>query len=283
MKFIPTTVTNKLGRHILKAAKHSPQGLFVVGIAGVIGSTVLACRATMKLETKLNDFTNEVDELKSNPETKEYRRDMAYVYAKNTVGIVRMYAPAIVVGTAAIGALTGSHVTLTRRNTSLTAAYSAVAMSFDAYRDRVRAEIGDEKELSIRQDILSVVTSKDGVVESVGFRDPNKLSTYARIFDESSTAWVKNPEQNRIFVQCQQNYANDLLQARGHVFLNEVYDMLGIDRSQAGQVVGWVIGDNGDNYIDFHMFHPDNAAFINGSERSIVLDFNVDGVIMNLI
>ena len=61
--------------------------------------------------------------------------------------------------------------------------------------------------------------------------------------------------------------------------------MLGIPRSQAGAVVGWVLGE-GDDYIDFGMFDGNNMAtrdFVNGYERSILLDFNVDGVIYDLI
>jgi hypothetical protein len=87
-----------------------------------------------------------------------------------------------------------------------------------------------------------------------------------------------------MFIRSQQNYANDLLNARGHVFLNEVYDMLGIERTSAGAVVGWVRG-NGDNEIDFGVLNDLHSGqrFINGDERSVLLDFNVDGVVYDLI
>ena len=88
-----------------------------------------------------------------------------------------------------------------------------------------------------------------------------------------------------MFLNGQQNFANDLLQARGHVFLNEVYDMLGIPRSQAGAVVGWV-KEFGDGYVDFGIFDGKTSqarSFVNGEERNILLDFNVAGVIYDLI
>ena len=88
-----------------------------------------------------------------------------------------------------------------------------------------------------------------------------------------------------MYLKAQQNSFNDLLRARGHVFLNEVYDGLGLERSQAGAVVGWVLGD-GDNYVDFGIFDGDKPRardFVNGLEASILLDFNVDGVIYDLI
>ena len=115
--------------------------------------------------------------------------------------------------------------------------------------------------------------------------DKDGISQYARFFDESCINWSKTPEYNLMFLNGQQNFANDLLNARGHVFLNEVYDMLGIPRSQAGAVVGWVKGV-GDDYIDFGIFEGKTAAaraFVNGAERNILIDFNVDGVIYDLI
>jgi hypothetical protein len=123
--------------------------------------------------------------------------------------------------------------------------------------------------------------NEDGTKELIPHVDPNKWSPYARFFDEGSPEWKKNSELNRLYVQCQQNYANNLLRARGHVFLNEVYDMLGIDRSQAGSVVGWVIGTDGDNYVDFGLQRAFSSGLI--GERNILLDFNVDGVIYDKI
>jgi hypothetical protein len=86
-----------------------------------------------------------------------------------------------------------------------------------------------------------------------------------------------------MFLQCQQNYFNQQLKARGHVFLNEIYDAIGLERSKAGTIVGWVTDGNGDGYIDFGMFEDASRRFINGIEPSILLDFNVDGVIYDLI
>ena len=92
-----------------------------------------------------------------------------------------------------------------------------------------------------------------------------------------------------MYLRHQQNYANELLRSRGYVFLNDVYDMLGIRRTKAGQIVGWVYDEknpNIDNYIDFGIYnvHYEGARdFVNGFECSILLDFNVDGPIIDLI
>lgn len=292
MQLFPDGVKQKIGRGALVLDKHSPRIMFVAGIAGTIASTVMACRATLKLSDKLDEFKHDIEQVEGLKTTisengsykqKDYNKDLAYVYAKGSYSIAKLYAPSVIVGGLSIAALTGSHLTLSKRNSALTAAYSALKLSYDSYRDRVKKEVGEEKERDIYHAIETREVTFDGKTKKIKSADPNKWSPYARFFDESSPNWQKSPELNRLFVQCQQNYANHLLHARGHVFLNEVYDMLGIERSQAGQVVGWVVGDEGDNYIDFGVFEAHNSAFVNGWERSILLDFNVDGVIYDKI
>jgi len=287
MKLVPRAVTLNMGRGMLTLKKDSPHIFFVAGIVGVVVSTVLACRATLKLEETLDniqgDLKNVNDVEVTEIETEqEHKKDVGYVYVKSGLQIAKLYAPAVIIGAASITALTGSHVQLSRRNASLMAAYAIVQKAYEDYRERVQEELGKQRELELfRGEKTEAV---EGSKELVKLHDPNKLSPYSKIFDEYSREWEKDPELNRLFVQCQQNYANNLLHARGHVFLNEVYDMLGIDRTKAGAVVGWVISkDGGDNYIDFGIFNPGTTNFVNGWERSIVLDFNVDGVIYDKI
>lgn len=112
-------------------------------------------------------------------------------------------------------------------------------------------------------------------------------SQYARIFDETCSGWTKDAEFNRMFLLQVQHYANEKLKARGYLFLNDVYEMLGIPKSKAGQIVGWIYSEdnkNGDNYVDFGIYKTDrNARFVNGYEKSVLLDFNVDGAIIDKI
>ena len=110
------------------------------------------------------------------------------------------------------------------------------------------------------------------------------LSDYARFFDESSALWTKDSNHNLVFLRVQQTYVNDLLRRRGYVFLNEVYDMLGIPRTKAGQVVGWLYDEGStmsDNYIDFGIYSDRNKDFVNGLKNTALLDFNVDGCIID--
>lgn len=287
MKLVPRAVTLTVGRNLLKLKKDSPHIFFAAGVAGTVASTVLACRATLKLSDTLDEIQQDISDvktIKANGGYEHANKDATYVYVKSGVKIAKLYAPAVLVGAASITALTGSHVQMTRRNASLMAAYAVLQKAYEDYRERVQEELGNERELELYHGTETALEKNEhgekGLVKLV---DSNKLSPYAKIFDEYSMYWDKDPEINRLFVQCQQNYANHLLQARGHIFLNEIYDMLGLDRSKAGAVVGWVIGPDGDNFVDFGLFDSDNSRFVNGWERSIVLDFNVDGVIYDKI
>ena len=86
-----------------------------------------------------------------------------------------------------------------------------------------------------------------------------------------------------------QNFLNEKLQTQGYLFLNDVYEMLGFDKVNYGQVVGWIFDQDhpiGDNYVDFGIWDihdQQKRRFVNGHERSIILDFNVDGPILDLM
>ena len=287
MSIIPQKITQVVGRQALHLQKHSPRILFALGIGGFVATVVLASKATMKLPAVLDDAENEIADVKRDLKHRkgQYQKDLAYVYTKNASEVLKLYTPAIIVGSLSIGALTGSHVQLNRRNAAVTAAYAAVSKAYDSYRERTRQELGEEKELSIYHalDSKKVKVVDTNATETVTNADPNKWSPYARIFDEGSIQYTKNAELNKLFILAQQNYLNDLLRARGHVFLNEAYDALGLERSSAGAVVGWVLNKDGDNYIDFGIYKEQSARFVNGLERNIILDFNVDGVIFDQI
>lgn len=298
----------KTGRAVLLAKKNSPEILMAVGVVGIVGSTVLACRATLKASDvmdKAQDKFNIIKEAKNLADgntmmepaytEQDYKKDMAIAYVQTGVDFVKLYGPAVLLGTLSISCILGSHNIMRKRNLALVAAYKAVEKGFSEYRARVVSEFGEEKDYQFKHGLTStkvdvVEEGEDGKKKKskkdmLDVEDPSAISQYARFFDESSVNWSKTPEYNLTFLKAQQNYANDLLHSRGHIFLNEVYDMLGIPRSQAGAVVGWVKGE-GDDFVDFGIFDVNNMKkrdFVNGYERSILLDFNVAGLIYDMI
>ena len=306
---ITTGLSKMTGKTGVVLQKHSPEILLGVGIAGTVASAVLACRATLKVEAVLDNHREKVDKIHecwqkvqdgdidiSAYSEQDKKKDLVVTYTQTTVDFIKLYGPAITLGVASLACIISGHGIMKKRNIALMAAYKAVEEGFSAYRKRVIEEHGEEADYMYKnglrkQEIVEAAyTDSDGVKhkaqkKQVLVDDPNGLSVYARFFDEGCEQWSKNPEYNLMFLRSQQNYYNDMLKSRGHVFLNEVYDALGIPRTQAGAVVGWMISDNGDNFIDFGVFDGDRPRardFVNGYERSILLDFNVDGVIYDL-
>lgn len=292
---IPTSLSRAVASRGLTLERNAPSYLFVGGVVGVIGSTVLACRSTLQLETTIKaterelDMAKHVKEQDEKHDPVEHKKIVAMIYARGVGDVAKLYAPSIVLGTVSIGMLTKSHNMLQARNEALMAAYMAVDQAFTRYRERVIEKYGEEQDQQFRYETETVeVTGDNGRKKKVVRVAPGESSMYARFFDERSPSWSKDPEINLLFLRCQQDYANDLLKARGHVFLNEVYDSLGMERSQAGSVVGWMMAlhGDGDNFIDFNVFSGESQAardFVNGHEGSILLDFNVDGVIFDKI
>lgn len=298
MKYIPSALSRQVGRQLLQVQKNSPALLFATGIVGFAATTVLACRSTLKIEEVLQTAEDDLRKIELAADTIvddkysdiDKKRDQALVYVRTGVALGKLYWPALLCGAVSVAALTKSHGILTKRNAALTAAYAAIEKGFDEYRQRVIKDVGEEKDREYRYGPLEACEIEDedrpGKTKKAKVVSPQAASVYARFFDELSPSWNNNPDYNRAFLKCQQNYANDLLQSRGHIFLNEVYDMLGIPRSSAGQVVGWVISKEGDNFVDFGIFNGDNPEvrrFVNGQESAILLDFNVDGVVHDKI
>lgn len=294
MNLVPETIARTVGRSGLLVQKSSPRVLFAAGIVGMVGSTVLACRATLKADEILKEAKGKMD-LANTLEHDDYSttdrmRDKSLIRYQTAVKLSKEFAPAVVLGVLSITALTKSHMILTQRNTALVAAYAALDKGFREYRSRVVAKYGEEEDRDLRYGVREIKvidpeTQEEKIIKRVSPGDP---SIYARFFDTSSDSWSKDPEVNRFFLKSQQNYANDQLTVRGHVFLNEVYDLLGLERSSAGSVVGWVLSRDGstDNHIDFGIFDRHSQAardFVNGFEGAILLDFNVDGVIYDKI
>ena len=287
--------------------KHSPEILAGVGVVGVVASTVMACKATMKLNDILEESKetrDKIREVEANPRYEEQyshedaKKDLVINYTQTAMKVAKLYAPAVILGSASLGCLLASNDILRKRNAALSAAYMTVDKSFKEYRQRVVDRFGEEVEKEIRynikaEEVTSTVVAEDGsettVTETVKTMDPNLYSDYAKFFDEASPYWQKDPEYNFMFLKSQQQYANDLLKARGRLFLNEVYEMLGIEKTKAGQIVGWVYNPEnpiGDNFVDFGIFDMSKErvrAFVNGYEPNILLDFNVDGNIWDLM
>ena len=304
---IPNKLSRALNKVSFKFKKHSPEILVVAGIIGTVASAVMACRATTKVGEIIDDAKEELEKFHTVMNDEKYadkyteedsKKDLAIVYAQTGLKIAKLYAPSVILGMLSLSGIVTSNNILRKRNVALAAAYATIDNSFKDYRKRVVERFGEDVDRQLKynvkaKEIEKTVIDENGkekkVKTTVDVINPNEFSDYAKCFDEYSPYWQKNSEYNLMFLRSQQRYANDLLKAQGFLFLNDVYKSLGIDPTKAGQVVGWVYNPenpNGDNYVDFGIYDMSDErkrAFINGYERSILLDFNVDGNIWDLM
>jgi hypothetical protein len=298
---VKNALTKGFGRGALILQKRSPEILLVTGVVGVVASGVLACRATLKYEQLTKQHREKLEHAKKAREAydeedytpQEYKRDITVIYAQTATSFLKLYGPSVTLGAFSLASIICSYGIMKKRSVALIAAYKALEEGFNAYRQRVREEFGEDTDYAFRHGLRAEKVLEEDengkMVEKTKFvkkDDSNQPSMYARWFDEGNQNWSKEWGYNRLFLKAQQNYANDLLKTRGHLFLNDVYDILGFERTTPGALVGWVLGNGGNDYVDFGIFDGDNPrarAFINGDERNVLLDFNVDGLIYDKI
>ena len=293
---IMKSVNGVASKTVMKLKKHSPEILVVAGIAGTVVSAVLACKATTKVAEILDETKGTLDTIHEGMETgaingQEYttedgKKDTVVVYAQTGMKLAKLYGPAIILGTLSITSILASNNILRKRNVALGAAYAAINKSFKEYRGRVIERFGEQVDTELKYGIkakkfeeieVDPETGKEKKVKkTVMVADPNLQSDYAVYFDSKSRNYETNPDYNRMFLKAQQVFANDKLQTRGHLFLNEVLDDLDLPRTPAGQIVGWT-KDGPDGYVNFRIVEVERETEDGRHEPALLLDFNVEG------
>lgn len=283
--------------------KHSPEILVVVGVVGTVASAVVACRATTKISEVLNDSKETIDKihecvadetLAEEYSKEDSKKDLTIVYIQTGVKLAKLYAPAIILGAFSITSILASNNILRKRNVALAAAYATVDKGFKEYRSRVVERFGEEVDRELKYHIKAkqfekTVIDENGkkkkVKEKVNVTDLNTDSGYTQVFDESNPYWENNSDYNLSLLRAEQSHANNLLMARGYLFLNEVHERLGFQPTKAGQIVGWVYNPNNpdiDNYVDFGMIES-NRDLGDDYAPCFLLNFNIDGNIWELM
>lgn len=288
--------------------KHSPEILLVTGVVGMVASAVMACKATTKAHEIIEKRNKNLEDVKAVLASEEIteeqyseedaKKDMLIVQAKAGLEFVKLYAPSVILGALSITSVLAGHNILRQRNLGLAAAYAALDTGFKEYRGRLVDRFGEELDKELRynikaKEVETIEVNEDGskevVTKTVQVPDfgPKNHSIYARIYEDGDLGHSKDPELNLLYVRSQQNYANELLRSRGYLFLYEVYNMFGWPHTKASHVVGWTYdlkNPRGDNYVDFGLYDGADLGtnnFVNGFERNVVLDFNVDGPILD--
>lgn len=271
-------VAAKLAPIGMKVVQRKPEIFLAAGIAAIVGGAVYVGKATLRSR----------DILDAEPDMK-----------KAVPKVALEYAPAAALVGGGIALVVASHGEMRGRLAGLSAAYMALDKAYSGYRERVIGELGEEADKKYRLGVESKVvkvTAKDDEGKEHKLHMPANFihndgapySPYSRFFDEFNTAECRiyDPQYNYMFLTGQQAIANDILQTRGYLFLNEVYRMLGMSETPEGQLVGWMLHNGGDDFVDFGLLEVYNDPardYVNGSDSIFVLDFNVDGPIWDLL
>lgn len=301
-------LTRSLHKANLKIKKHSPEILMVAGTVGVVISAVMACKATLKVHEVVNNVKDDIDaihEAAEKGETKaglpynaeDSKKDLTIVYTQTGLKVAKLYGPAVVLGALSITGILASNNILRKRNMALAAAYATVDSGFKEYRKRVVERFGEGLDRELKygikaKEVEEIVVNEDGTETTVKktievAENPTQVSPYAIIYDDGCNGWTKDPELNKFFLMRVQDWANQKLNEQGYLFLNDVYEQIGVPKTKIGHHVGWVTdGEHGDPYVDLGLWDIHNErkrAFVNGYERNIIVDPNVHGDVYSLV
>lgn len=299
MNNIVKSATNALSKTKFQLQKHQPEIMVIGGVIGGVVAAVMACKATTKASEVLaesKDRLEQIDTVANDSDVtdevyseEDHKRDLAIVYVQTAGNLVKLYAPAVILGGLSIASILGGHNILQKRNMALAAAYATLNTTFKDYRDRVVDRFGKDVEYQIRhnlkaEEITEKVedpeTGKTKKVKKTVFTrgDDKHEDGYSRLFDAACDNWNNDAMLNRSFLSCVQNYCNDKLRAQGYLFLSDIYKQLGFRETPESRVVGWRFDGDGDGFVDFGFDQDD--MFMSGYNKDVWLDFNVDGPIL---
>ena len=284
----------------MKVEVYKPEIFLGIGL-GLIGVGIVeACKSTFEAEEVIEPAIEDIYDIKEDFKAEaitgdEYVKDLSTAYFRTFRGILKVYLKAGILIAGGTGCILYSHGIIRDDNLKLIAAYKLLDDGFTEYRKNVRADLGEEADnrylhgLHKEKQIDLMKIGEDGEIVKEKVKNAEVLneyrtySPYSRFFDETSDAWSPSAEYNKTYILTQEKNANDKLRIRGWITLAEVYEMLGFDATEASLAVGWVLG-NGEDKVKFNIFDVNSEAtrrFVNGYEPSILLDFNVDGIILD--
>lgn len=286
-----------------RISKHAPTILSITASAGVIATGYLAWKAGTRFEdVEGRDWDRRKECLKNADIIPD--EDVPKIDRKNRIlfilDTVRTVAPAAIVGAATITMIYFSNSISKKRLAAMGAAYATLQTAFDGYKRTMVEALGKESvEKILKPKLPNVGKSAEEILSSDNKSDAanvsdavvnslKALSPYARIIaEESSTCWDPNEDYTSQNITAVQLWANRRLERKGHLFLNEVFDQLGLSRTREGAVVGWLKNGEGDGYVTFGDFDASIYRVPSDDytrvDSNFIVDFNVDGVIWDRI
>lgn len=303
------SIKSKLTALKFNLKQASPDIMLVAGIALSSIAVFEFCKKTYEAKPIVDDYKRElrVIESKKESESPEVLRNWTVLATKNVcVDLAQTYWQPVLLWSASTGLIIQSHCILKDRNIALAALATGLGTELRTLHQRIIERYGEEADYELKHGIKHEVVEEKRIDEATGSEvtDQKQIavapdghgmgghSIHARFFDDSSRVWRNDADYNRSALLSIEKECNDILREDGVLFLNQVYRKLDMKPSRIGQKVGWRYYKNpednlyGDNYVSFGIYNLHRRAnrdFVNGYEPVILLDFNVDGTVIDAL
>lgn len=229
----------------LSTAKHSPEILIGIGVAGFITTTVLAVKAT----PKALDLIARADDEKFDNGHGEHLTKVEVIKAA-----WKPYIPAAVTGVVSIACVIGANSVNAKRNAALATAYQLSTAALNEYKDKVIETIGEKKEQTIREKISKDRIEQNPVANNTvyvtGDGDSLFLEPISKRYFKSDIERVRS-----VINTLNETMYNDPF---GNISLSDFYDDIGLERTDISDDIGWNIA-NGSIKVEFHPAMSDNG------------------------
>lgn len=287
----------------------------IFGIGALIASGVAAAVASRKADDILDDHKELLEEIKEAKEEgaieeKVASKEIARCYGQTAWKLFRRFAPAIglaVVGSALIiAAYKCEHTRMLEEHDKYlgaSAALSAALADFKGYRERVVDRFGEEIDNELlydikKEEVEEKITDEKGKEKTVKKEVLNAENAgkagcgyYAKWFKKDTSAeWVNSAEMNKVTVEMAELEANQRLEIKGMLTVNDVHDILRmLDeygqplRTKAGQIMGWVYDPEKAHQIEFGLENPINEDASNGKSTDWLITLNPEGPVYELM
>lgn len=300
---IVTSVGSFLNKSLFTLRKNSPKILLAGGVVGVLAGGVMACVATTKVESLVDETQERVNKVhnklaENKPEEyneEDSKKDLALIYTQAVIGFVKLYAPSLLVTLSSLACILGSHKIMKDRNTAALTYAASISNAFQQYRKNVVDRFGEETDTDLRhgfhtEKITDTVLDENGEEKTIKrpvkvMDEDSDISIYSITIDSDNPNYCENIGAMQDFVNMMQSNANDYVYRNGYMFLERAYKQFRIPINKAAHMVGWVYdrtgqrynegkGDNQIRYVMNTIYRKLN----NGDyEHYYIIDFNVDG------
>lgn len=154
-----------------------------------------------------------------------------------------VYIPAILIGASTLACIFGAHTLNKRQQAALISAYALLDNSYKEYKKKVDEVYGEGADDRIKGEIAKDKYNSDDIL----VEDEKKLfyDYFSERYFESTMEEVMQAEYD----------LNRKLHTRDYAYLNDFYELLGLDHIPSGWKLGWSLGASFDHYwktwIDF--------------------------------